>query len=458
MSFDDEENPNAASHLGRANEDAPTAEEALEDGVPDFKLFKSMFDKNSISSKSIRKGEKDFESHGTRAQDSVLEASRQAMEDVLDYTRMHRYDGWVRGWYAPDRWADESEDDTFLRDRVVCMEHEKGNWMKDIGRVPSAGKGTAAGGRLWLLPEEALYLIERGTIDVWWPNKALEELLPKGVPSNAEDYDAGVPLSLEAAYALLIGYEGERGKVSLPKYQVYTHLKRGGFYILRAPPNPPRPEPPPQPQPSLWAWLLSVAGLDEPPKVNPHGPLVSPGLYRAYGPIYQRLALIPRHNPRQMLAETTREVEEPFRIFFHVWKSGGAPFSKKSPGAPSFRIAVADTHDSLVPDLEQVTALLATTPYDPPSEAWKGGGGRMYQRLKHGHRNVLVAVVDRGLVNFIRFGEGAFAEERLFERFDFRGGGRGGRKSGGGGGRRGGGRGRGRGGRGGSGTRGGRGG
>jgi tRNA-splicing endonuclease subunit Sen54 len=91
-------------------------------------------------------------------------------------------------------------------------------------------------------------------------------------------------------------------------------------------------------------------------------------------------------------------------------------------------------------------ALLESTPLDLPDPAWQGPG-KLYQRLKHGHRNVLVAVVDRGLVNFMRFGEAAFGEEQLFERFDSRSYGRGGKKGGRGGGR-GRGRGRGRGGRG----------
>lgn len=456
MAFDDDDIPTAlagpsSAAAAAAGEDAPNAED---DDVPDFKLFKSMFEKKQISSKSIRKGEKDFESHGTRAQDGALELSRQAMEEVLGYTRVHRKDQWVRAWYFPEQFAgltdDESnvkggdKDDIRLRERVVVVEHAKGSWMKDIGRVCPPTVDRVAAGKMWLLPEEALYLVERGTVDLWWPNRQLEEILPGDGPNDAigpDDYDAGLPLSLEAAYSLLVGPDGERGTISLPKYQVYTTLKRGGFSILRAPNFAP-----PDTVAStttFWTWLSSLLSWDREPDRKPNGPLVAPGLYRAYGPIYQRLAILPRHKPSPIPSER-HETEDPFKVFYHVWQSSGAPFSKKNPRPPEFRIAVSDTVDSFVPDLEQIEALLGSTPYDPPKLEMQTPN-RLYQRLKHGHRNVLIAVVDHGLVNFMRFGEGSFGSELLYERFDnSRGGRRGGKRGGGRGGGRGRGRGRGR--------------
>lgn len=455
---DDDEKLFAAGSKQPAENETAGGDEAMEDEMPDYKLFMSMFNKKGVSSKTIRKGEKDFESHGTKAQDGALEASRQAMEEVLSYTRIHREDAWVRGWYFPGWWAQYWGETTgaegiYLQDRVVVMEHERGHWMKDIGRTVSGNKENRGVGKLWLLPEEALYLVERGTIDLWWPDKPFEELLPKNSASGSavqsglgpDDYEAGVPLSLEAAYCMLIGdNEKEQGKISLPRYQVYAHLKRAGFIILRAPTEPSPPEPAQTPTRTLWQWMQSLISPPKRPAPNPYGPLVQPGLYRAYRPIYEQLALLPRHSPRKSKPSGNMPTE-PFRVFFHVWKAGGAPFSKKNPPPPDFRIAVADTSDSCVPTLGQIEALLESTPHDPPRSEWQGNG-RTYQRLKHGQRNVLVAVVDRGLVNFMRFGEGAFGEEEIFDRFDTRGGGRGrGGKRGG----RGGGRGRGgRGGRG----------
>ncbi|KAH8178287.1 tRNA-splicing endonuclease subunit sen54 n-term domain-containing protein [Sarocladium implicatum] len=456
MAFDDDDVPNVANASNQDGDDGQTAEDAMEEGVPDYKQFNSLFNKKTVSSKSIRKGEKDFESHGTQAQDNTLEASRQAMEDVLSYTRVHREDTWVRGWLFPDACAHWPEDGAHaklnMRDRVVVVEHEKGGWVRDAGRTMPSSKETdhPGAGKLWLLPEEALYLVERGTLDLWWPTKSLESLLPKaGSDTEAtlpgpDDYDSGLPLSLEAAYSLLLGSEDERGKIKLPKFQVYSHLKRAGFNILRSSSNSHESLPSSTRTP-LWEWLLSLLKSDRPIQHVPSGPLVKPGLYRAYAPIYRQLAIIPRHKP-SITPTSPTEPEDPFRLFYHIWRPSPTPFSKKNPPVPDFRIAVTDTVNTFVPTLDEITTLLDSTPFEP-APATMQGNGRLYQRLKHGYRNVLVAVVDCGLVNFIRFGEGAFGEELIHERFDAKPSARGGKKGGRGGGR-GRGRGRGRGGRG----------
>ncbi|RDA91149.1 hypothetical protein CP533_0453 [Ophiocordyceps camponoti-saundersi (nom. inval.)] len=447
MAFDDDENILADNAAAVEDEDV-----AAEDGLPDYRLFASMLNKKNVSSKSIRKGEKDFESHGTRSQEEALEASRQALENVLAYTRTHRPESWVRGWFFPD-WCSErpSNDgrDPFSRHRVVVVEHERGGWMKDIGRTATGSNREEPGiGRLWLLPEEALYLVERGTLDLWWPDLPLAELLPSDKEAAAaakerfviDNFDVGLPLTLEAAYALLVGYDDEPGKTSLSKFQVYSHLKRAGFRILRAPSAeaPPAttdvfPRPPP---PSLWQWLVSLFGrnADARPKLRSVGPLVAPGLYRSYADIYRQLELVPRHRPDAAMQQRGTP-QEPFRIHYHVWKSGGPPFSKTKPPPPDFRVAVTDTAGSGLPTLGQLDALFGSVPPEPPGENLQGPG-RLYQRLRHGYRNVIIAIVDWGLVNFMRFGDAAFGEEKLFERFDSRGqASRGGKMGGRGGGR-----------------------
>ncbi|KAI1767062.1 tRNA-splicing endonuclease subunit sen54 N-term-domain-containing protein [Hypoxylon sp. FL1150] len=489
MPFDDEDPmplsglaPTAAQ--GRNGDDAPSLEDALGDETQDFRLFSSLFTKSQASGKTLRHGEKDFEAHGTRAQDGALEASRAAMHEVLSYTRSHKPKDYTRGWYFPDKWAgvpaaEEGEREgekgagLFARDRVVVVENEiRGPLGQNTGRVVTGIEGyrkTPGWLSTWLLPEEALYLVERGSLDLWWPARGIKDIFPvkrdddEGTTDEAaqiafEDYELGVPLSFQAAYALLIGEDGERGKVTLEKYQVYANLRRTGYKIMRATimPLPPGPE---QSSPqSLLQWLFSILPShkpqDRPHPYSPHGPLVKPGLYRSYTPIFMQLALIQRHTPSPHPYPSTPPPQEPFDVHFHVWKSSTS-FSKTRPPPPDFRIAVADARASSVPTLEQLTALLEhRTPWDPPRqpEGKKDAGnvGLMYQRLKHAWRNVVVAVNDRGLISYLRFGEMAFAEERLYERVG--GGGRGGKgKRGGRGGGRGGrgtrgGRGRGRGG------------
>lgn len=60
----------------------------------------------------------------------------------------------------------------------------------------------------------------------------------------------------------------------------------------------------------------------------------------------------------------------------------------------------------------------------------------MYQKLKHGYRDVILAVVDQGVTSYLRIADAAFGREKLYERK--------GRAPGGKRGGRGGGRGRGR--------------
>ena len=67
------------------------------------------------------------------------------------------------------------------------------------------------------MPEETVYLCERGNLDVRWP--------------VGEGDGEGLPLSLQGCYASLVGREG----VSLERYVVYAGLKRSGYIVMRAP-------------------------------------------------------------------------------------------------------------------------------------------------------------------------------------------------------------------------------
>jgi tRNA-splicing endonuclease subunit Sen54 len=37
-----------------------------------------------------------------------------------------------------------------------------------------------------------------------------------------------------------------------------------------------------------------------------------------------------------------------------------------------------------------------------------------YMRLKHGYRNVILAVVDRGVISYLRLGDAGFGLERMY--------------------------------------------
>ncbi|TVY26158.1 putative tRNA-splicing endonuclease subunit tsp-5 [Lachnellula hyalina] len=450
------------------DDDAPPSsfQTQAEDNDPseetqDFRFLAAL---TSKSGQLPKRGEKDFEPHGTKHQDGVLESSRQAMHDALSYTRFHNPKNHNRGFYygegslqrdeiLGEEWRKGLDDD-----HVVVVESARGTHFRSMGAMNLGQRH----GALWLLPEEALYLVERGNLDLWWPTRSsfngMIEEDEEGVPKktnhdDASEVDEGAPMSLQAAFALLLGNDTEKGKVSQDRYTVYTNLKRNGYVVLRAPDwDPTKPGKahsfqavePLESSPSIFSWLFGRLFSEPEVEYLPYGPLVKPGMYRSYNSIYRQIAVIPRHKPLPTPEDpaTSSPVDDPYRVIFHLWKPIRVPnFTKSNPGVPDFRVAIVNARTTFVPSLSQVTSLLESTPWDPP----KPGQGikNTYQKLKHGWRNVVLAVIDQGVISYLRLGETAFGEEQLSERFDqgsFRG-----NKRGRGGGR---GRGRGRGGRG----------
>lgn len=470
LPLDDDDSPlsNAPATPAR-NASVSLEEDDEQEDLLDYSQLAKLTSKNNTGL-IPKRGEKDFERHGTKHQDNILENSREAMHDALAYPRVHVGRGSVRGYYVGSEGAD---DQTYGMggDYCVAVGDVKGPHFKTMGKMKGESKkgGGSARTLLWLLPEEALYLVERGSMDLWWANdKGLDRILRRTgeemeIIEEQED-ELGIPMSLQAAYALLVGRNGERGKVELDRYTVFANLRRTGYVVLRAPEwDATKPGATPHhallrqeahdasPQ-TLFTWLWSkIFSVDSThSKPMPYGPLVRPGLYRSYNSIYKQLSVIPRHKSAATPNDPGPPPEAPYRVIFHLWKPARIPtFAKSNPGTPDFRIAVVNARTTSVPTLTQVTSLLESTPFDPPSGPMVGRGARnLYTRVRKGYRSVVVAVVDEGLISYLRFGEGAFGAEPLFEEFDGgsrtnakggRGGGRGGR----GGGR--GGRGRGRG-------------
>jgi len=104
-----------------------------------------------------------------------------------------------------------------------------------VARIPSqSARATKVQKRLELLPEEALYLVERGAMLCW---KACD--LPVPHSSGLEDVE-GVPMTVQQAFAEMIGKED----LTLEKYQVFAYLKRLGYAVVRSkPPSPDYPMP-----------------------------------------------------------------------------------------------------------------------------------------------------------------------------------------------------------------------
>lgn len=186
------------------------------------------------------------------------------MHQAISGTRVHNPKNHILATYDPPS-------------NMAKVDKIKGQAFRTMGREIS---GTA-----WLLPEEALYLLERGSLDVRWP------------PADGED--EGLPMSLQGAYAAFVGMgDSAESDLTMERYIVYAGLKRSGYIVTRADswnggkhiapaadvfssPSVLGPFWSSSLFGSLWKRLLRPSS----PQPNPHtslGPLVVPGLYRSY--------------------------------------------------------------------------------------------------------------------------------------------------------------------------------
>lgn len=174
------------------------------------------------------------------------------MHAAISTTRIHNPKGHILATYDP-------------ASNMAYVESIKGQAFRTIGKYVD--------GKMALFPEEMLYLLERGSIDVRWP--------------AAEDEVEGLPMSLQGAYATCLGMEEVvGGNLTMERYVVYAGLKRSGYIVTRA---------------ESWNGnkVLSAEGQAQPSSAlglfasfwrrvfgntssakSSLGPLVSPGLYR----------------------------------------------------------------------------------------------------------------------------------------------------------------------------------
>lgn len=68
--------------------------------------------------------------------------------------------------------------------------------------------------------------------------------------------------------------------------------------------------------------------------------------------------------------------------------------------------------DTNIPSLVSLRGLLESTPYSPlkGEKAEKN----IYLRLKHGKRSVILAVVDQGVISYLRVADAGFSKEKLY--------------------------------------------
>lgn len=262
---------------------------------------------------------------------------------------------------------------------------------------------------LELLPEEALYMVERGAIELW-----------KGSSNGTR-----VPMSVQQAWSELLGHD----EMTPERYQVYAFLRRLGYVVIRArsisgaervvttkklPLYRTVLDTALRPIAFLRDYLLRlVAGFRTLLKQPRHAvkqiryvatrtlsrgegetkSLLAGRTWALYDKMFSHLQIIPSghdrplprgplpHKPSSLTPlDDARPVtaggvpgppslqEYPYQTFFHVYKPV-TKYKKSDPPEPDFRMVVINAATTPMPDLFEFTAMFDSTPMPPPPTA-----------------------------------------------------------------------------------------
>ncbi|KAH9912847.1 tRNA-splicing endonuclease subunit sen54 N-term-domain-containing protein [Epithele typhae] len=383
-----------------------------------------------------KRGEKDFEPSaqgGSNLQKHVLDRSRGAMLDALKATRTISHKSVSHAIWYPQ-----------LKRAHVTV--SRGILFASIGH--SAARATAGPDgtvksqkRLELLPEEALYLVERGAMYCWRPTD-----LPLPQTPLLDDME-GVPMSVQQAYAEMIGIED----LTFEKYQVYAYLKRLGYVSSS--------------HLSIFARiynaLASFLGRPIVRNRNWWRPLGSVSWLHhglAHNTLFKSMRFFPSGSSAPLhVKKPADSLSSPYQIFFNLYKPS-TPFKKTAPPQPDFSVVVVNARTTPVPSLTELTDLFGELPVLPPPVPQKAAAAASHQPqkappeptaltsidppqsfasrawtwvwpwsaqspakpptrnpnpfplLKTGNKMVVIAVVDAGTISFFRFGQGVFSE------------------------------------------------
>ncbi|SNX87688.1 uncharacterized protein MEPE_06398 [Melanopsichium pennsylvanicum] len=205
----------------------PADDSADEDEAPDYLRLlstlnpksKSTSTSNSSSAAGIvipKRGEKDFEPTGFGGQAKLLERSREAMFQAVSGERKVGSRTLVRAIWNAERCR------ATLLDVQGKIFETVGVIRREQTSDPKTGKNiTKASNEL--LPEEALFLAERGSLQIY---------------TKEGEQARMVPMSLQQAFATLMmpGEDGKRQDEPLTReaYLIFAYLKRLGYVVQRA--------------------------------------------------------------------------------------------------------------------------------------------------------------------------------------------------------------------------------
>ncbi|KAJ3930684.1 MAG: hypothetical protein NXY57DRAFT_1084645 [Lentinula lateritia] len=221
--------------------------------------------------------------------------------------------------------------------------------------------------RMELLPEEAIYLIERGSL-LCWKESAVE------YPNDGTfESISGSPMTVQQAYTEMIGKED----LTMDRYQVYAYLKRLGYTVTRTKP-PTAFYPLTAPFPPSLLTLTSSSSCNS--KISALFSSYSFDWWRPlrirrwlkmdknYSFIFQSLRFIPSgHKVPQYSPTETQTPSSPYEPFFNLYKPP-TPFKKSAPPPPDYQMVVVNARTTPMPSLRELTAIYDNAPELPPPQ------------------------------------------------------------------------------------------
>lgn len=233
---DDEDSPRAAlsstqpsGSLGAAQDE----EEDEDEQVVDFDTIQSFASKiqhqpdedGAPSRPKItipKRGEKDFEplAETVNLQEMMLQRSREALFNALVGVRGGHSKSMSHALLVPGT--------SFPRILVA-----RGHLQMTLGMTVRSFENGKGKSRVELLPEEALYLLERGSLQIWVGPVPMTEEEEADRLGEWVDEEQGVrgatELSAMEGYGVFLGKEG----LTWERYQAYAYLKRLGYTVQR---------------------------------------------------------------------------------------------------------------------------------------------------------------------------------------------------------------------------------
>ncbi|KAJ3777072.1 tRNA-splicing endonuclease subunit sen54 N-term-domain-containing protein [Lentinula raphanica] len=320
-----------------------------------------------------KRGDKEYEPSkkgGSGLQQHILQRSRNAMFEALRADRTISNKSLSYGTWHP----------SIARVSVTVA---RGTVMGTIGHsvpretvMPNGNLKTQK--RLELLPEEAIYLIERGSLLCWKESEM--EYLNEGIFESV----SGSPMTVQQAYTEMIGKED----LTMDRYQVYAYLKRLGYAVTRTkPPSIFYPTAAPYPPSStasfsplsivgrisalFSSWISKISFLFLRNTFNWWRPLQFSNWFKKdknYAFIFRSLRFIPSGNkvPIYIPPETKLPLS-PYEPFFNLYKPP-TPFRKSAPPPPDYQMVVVNARTTPMPSLRELTAIYDNAPELPPPQ------------------------------------------------------------------------------------------